>query len=187
VVPPKNRVSVYLRSSFRLFRSTTARPSTTSGQPSFVLPPLQVNRHPDHTYFDPGHLRTLGVAGASPAEKQSNVQRGSRGRQPPCGGLGAEPPRPTESVDRHSSEDFRCRSACEDREMRSASTPSLEPRFWVKKASSASGRERCERTATPRIHPAGRTLVQPSLVAPLHPSLSANFSSLAPSCYPEGL
>src|SRR5262249_31111863 len=81
---------------------------------------------------------------------------GVQGAQSPAGGLGAKPPRPTASVDRHSSEDFRCRLACEDREMRSASTPSPELRLWVNKASSASGRERCERNATPRIHPPAR-------------------------------
>src|SRR5262245_7830965 len=63
-------------------RSTVARPSASSGQP----PPRP------HLLRPSGHLRTLGVAGASPAEKQSNVQRGCRGRPAPCWGLGGKAP-----------------------------------------------------------------------------------------------
>src|SRR5215510_1650891 len=84
-------------------RSTFARPSTSSGQP----PPRP------HLLRPAGHLRTLGVAGASPAEKQSKRSAGVQGAASPLlGGWGQTPPRPTESVDRHSSEDFRCRPAC---------------------------------------------------------------------------
>src|SRR5262249_6962704 len=71
---------------------------------------------------------------------------GAGGGQPPAGGSGAKPLRPGESVDRHSSEDFRCGSACEDREMRPAPFLRGLP-LWVGCANSASGRERCERTA----------------------------------------
>src|SRR5262249_25038646 len=99
----------------------------------------------------PGTPTYAGGRGGVPRGETVKRTRGSRGRQPPCGGLGANPPRPKESVDRHSSEDFRCRLACEDREMRSASTPSPELRFSVNWASSASGRERCERNATQTV------------------------------------
>src|SRR5262245_50856367 len=77
-------------------RPTFARPSASSGQP-----PLR-----PHLLRPSGHLRTLGVAGASPAEKQSKRTAGVQGAQSPAGGSGAKPLRPTASVDRHSSPGF---------------------------------------------------------------------------------
>src|SRR5262249_35760807 len=74
---PANR-----HSSPRFFRSTVARPSASSGQP----PPRP------HLLRPAGHLRTLGVAGASPAEKRSKEQRGCRGRPAPCWGSGGKAP-----------------------------------------------------------------------------------------------
>src|SRR5262249_23742880 len=107
-----------------------------------------------------------GGRGGVPRGETVKRTRESRGRQPFRGGSGAKPLRPKESVDRHSSEDFSCRPACEDREtrsastpslelcedreMRAASTPSLELRFWVGGASDANGRERRERNAARR-------------------------------------
>src|SRR5262245_63356216 len=44
VVPPNNRISASLHSSFRHSRPTAARPSTTLGQPPFVPPRLSANR-----------------------------------------------------------------------------------------------------------------------------------------------
>src|SRR5262249_3668216 len=78
-------VSVNHRPSFRFSRSTVIRPSASPGQPSFVLPPLSVNLHPDHTYSD---LRDTyvrwGSRGRPPRRNSPNVQRGCRGRPAPC-------------------------------------------------------------------------------------------------------
>src|SRR5262245_57107688 len=118
VLPP---LPANLRSSFHDSRPTVTRPSTTPGQPSLVLPPLQANRRSDHTYSD---LRDTyvrwGSRGRPPRRNSQKNSGGAGGGQPPAGGLGAKPPRPTESVDRHSSKDFRSRSACGRRESRFA-------------------------------------------------------------------
>src|SRR5262245_2338150 len=104
VVPPKTAVSADCRPSSRHSRRTITRPSTIPGQPSLLPPPFPVNRrssfhHSRSTVARPsassgqpplrphllrpsGHLGTLGVAGASPAEKYPNERLGSRGGIP---------------------------------------------------------------------------------------------------------
>src|SRR5262249_37682102 len=141
-------------SSFRLFGST-ATPTTPT--PTFGTP----------TY--------AGGRGGVPRGETVKRSAGVQGAASPLLGVWGQSPRdPQHRWIVIPPQDFRCRSACEDREMRPASTPSLKPRLWVNKASSASGRERCERTATPRIRPAGQACGRPAPVASppsLYPSL----------------
>src|SRR5262249_35760805 len=92
VVPPNNRISADLHSSFRRSRQTATRPPASFGRPSLVLPPLQVNRHPDHTYSD---LRDTyvrwGSRGRPPRRNGQKNSGGAGGGQPPAGGPGAKP------------------------------------------------------------------------------------------------
>src|SRR5262249_51159117 len=96
---------------------TVVRPSATPGQPPLVPPPLSVNLRSSFRLFrstatPTTPIPTLGTPtyaggrGGVPRGETVKRTRGSRGRQPPWGGLGAKPPRPTESVDRHSSPGF---------------------------------------------------------------------------------
>src|SRR5262249_661336 len=82
-------------------------PSTTRGQPSLVLPLLQVNRYPDHTYSD---LRERWGSRGRPPRRNSPTKAGCRGSRP-CWGFGGEVPEAETSGLPHSSEDFRCRPA----------------------------------------------------------------------------
>src|SRR5262245_59447429 len=69
--------------------------------------------------------RCRGGNGGRPPLTMKKRPRGP-GAAAPGRGSGAAPPRPKHPAYPHSSEDFRCRLACAGREMRLASTPSLE-------------------------------------------------------------
>src|SRR5215475_7814547 len=116
------------------------------------LPPLgwsewgvSVRPHLYPASFQGRDRRCRGGNGGRPPLTMKKRPRG-QGAAAPGRGSGAAPPRPKLPVRPHSSEDFRCRSTCGSRNFRFAVLLPGPPTLGQPEASSANGRERCERT-----------------------------------------
>src|SRR5215475_14204767 len=118
------------------------------------LPPLgwsewgvSVRPHLYPASFQGREQRCRGGNGGRPPLTMKKRPRG-QGAAAPCGGSGAAPPRPKHPADPHSSEDFRCRSAVRKPGLSVHRIPPRDPHSRsARRASSAGGRERCERNA----------------------------------------
>ena len=99
-------------------RSTFLRPSATLRQPALL-----------RFQFRPGTPRYAGGRGGVPRGETVKRTRGSRGRQPPCGGLEAAPPGPEVKVCRIPPRTWRCRSTVREPKAPASTGPSEEFSF----------------------------------------------------------